>query len=384
MAPRRKKADNQDMPTGLSPVKLRGVVRFRYRYPSGKDFWFPLGTHRMDATEAAKIFNAEYRNPMIGILENNDKYNRTVNYWLPKVIARVKTEEKLSTHVLTLFLRDCERLTEQQGQTYTKSITLETVNDYLDEFTAGKSADVYNRKISFLKKIFSYLIDMSAMTYNWANDKKPRKLELKKRVRLKIEDFQAIHKIAPVFLQVAMEMSVQTTHATLEISRLKYNDCSFFPEPKRIDGVLIYGYLRIHRQKVQTKESSRVEIPITSALKKIISESRNKVISPYLVHRLSRYPKQVGEDCDHPTQVSSKYISRQFSIFRDKAGICSGLDKEVRPTFHEIRALSIHLFTEAGMDPQSRAAHADAKSTKIYQENHVDWVRVPAGELKVL
>ncbi|WP_017445687.1 hypothetical protein [Gayadomonas joobiniege] len=52
-----------------------------------------------------------------------------------------------------------------------------------------------------------------------------------------------------------------------------------------------------------------------------------------------------------------------------------------RPTFHEIRALSIHLYSEAGYDPQARAAHTDSKSTRIYQRGHVDWVEVPAGEV---
>jgi hypothetical protein len=383
MAPRRKKLTNEDMPTGLSPVRLRGVMRLRYRYPSGKDFWFPIGTNRVDAKEAAKLFNAEYRNPMIDMLERGDKYNRTLKYWLPKVINRVKKDESLSNEVLTTFLNDCERLLEQQGDTYTKSITLENVNDFLIEFTAGKSAEVYNRKISFLKKVFSYLVDMSAMAYNYANDKKAKKLEAKKRTRLKLAEFQLIYDAAPGFLKVAMALAMQTTHATLEISRLKYRDCRFLDVPEVLDGVLVYGFLRIHRQKVQTKESSRVEIPITEALKKIVANSRDKLLSPYIVHRLSRYPKLVGEGCDHPTQVSSKYISRQFSKVRDSVGAYSSLGKDERPTFHEIRALSIHLYTEAGLDPQSRAAHADAKSTKIYQENHIEWVRVPAGEIKI-
>ena len=89
------------------------------------------------------------------------------------------------------------------------------------------------------------------------------------------------------------------------------------------------------------------------------------------------------EGCDHPFQFSSKQISREFSNLRDMLGICAELSKEQHPTFHEIRALSIHLFDKAGVDPQSRAAHSDAKSTKIYKENNVEWVRVPAAELKI-
>jgi len=56
---------------------------------------------------------------------------------------------------------------------------------------------------------------------------------------------------------------------------------------------------------------------------------------------------------------------------------------EERPTFHEIRALAAHLFDQQGIDPdpQGRMAHSDAKSTKIYTQNHIDWVIVPHGEI---
>lgn len=371
------------MPTGLSPIKLRGQLRFRYRYPSGKDFWFPVGTNRTDAVEAARIFNAEYRNPTIKMMEQSDRYNRPLTYWLPRVIKRVKSDENLSPQVLKTFLSNCDKLLESHGDTYSKNISLETVNEFVEHHAGDKSIEVQNRKVIFLNKVFDYLVDMSAMEKNFARDKKLRPTAAKKRKRLKLEDFQAIHAEAPPYLKIAMELALQTTHAVLEVSRIKYSHCEMLRSPEVIDGVTVYGYLRIHRQKVQKKESSRVEIPITQALKDIIDSSReDKILSPYLVHRLSA-SRVTPKECDHPTQLTSEYISKAFSKLRDDLGVCKAMPKAERPTFHEIRALSIHLFTEAGYDPQARAAHADAKSTKVYQENHVEWVRVPAGELKI-
>lgn len=383
MAPRRRQAGNEDLPTGLTRVKHRGVTRFRYRYPSGKDFWFPINTSHHDAVEAARIFNAENRNPAIAMLERADKYNRTISYWLPKVIKRVKSDEKLSPQVMKTFLSNCDLLLKSHGSLHSKSISLQTVNEFVDIHAGHKSIEVQNRKVIFLNKIFDYMVDMSAMEKNFARDKKLRPVAAKKRKRLKLEDFQAIHQHAPHFLKVAMELAIQTTHAVLEVSRLKYSHCAMLKAPEVIEGVTVYGYLRIHRQKVQKKESSRVEIPITSALKDIIERSRaDKVLSPYLVHRISA-SKIVPKECTHPTQCSSEYISKAFSTLRDKLGLFDKLDKAERPTFHEIRALSIHMFDKAGYDPQARAAHADAKSTKVYKENHIEWVRVPAGELKI-
>lgn len=53
-----------------------------------------------------------------------------------------------------------------------------------------------------------------------------------------------------------------------------------------------------------------------------------------------------------------------------------------RPTFREIRTLAAHLFDPQGIDPQGRMAHSDAKSTKIYTQNHIDWVVVLHREIR--
>jgi enterobacteria phage integrase len=374
MAPRRRMSKNSDLPTGLTVVKVRGADRFRYRYPSGQAFYFPTGTTRFDAIQATLMFNVDQRSPEKVRMEKADKYNRQLSHWLPIINKRVVSEENLGENAQVQFESDCELLTKHFSKIYSKSINLETVNDFLAIAAAGKSNNVYNRKIGFLRKVFKYMIDEGAMTVNYADMKKPKPKEKKKRTRLKLADFKMMLEAARQdpnlqWLHIAMRLSLQTTHATLEVSRMKYRDVR-------------NGYLRIHRQKVQDKEASRVEIPVTDELQKVIDESR-KLASPYIVQRRGRYASQIGEGCDHPFQVSSKQISRQFSELRDKLGICSNMPKEERPTFHEIRALSIHLYDKAGVDPQSRAAHTDAKSTMVYKENHVEWVRVPAAEIKI-
>jgi hypothetical protein len=375
MAPRRRSIKNSDLPTGLAVKKVRGVDRFRYRYPNGKDFYFPIGTKRVEAIQATLVFNAEQRSPEKLRMQREDKYNQPLSFWLPKIKPRILADKPLGANALQQFNANYDFLNENFGDVYTKMITLETVNDFLALATVGKSNNVYNRKLGFLRKVFKYLVDESAMETNVAEAKLTRPKEVKKRQRLKLDDFkkmlQASASIQRLhWLNIAMRLSIQTTHATLEVSRIKYRDIKD-------------GHIRIHRQKVQHKEASRVEIPITAELQKVIDESR-KLASPYIVQRIGRYRHQLSEGCDHPFQVSSKKISREFSKLRDELGIAANLEKDERPTFHEIRALSIHLFDKAGVDPQARAAHSDAKSTKIYKENHVEWVRVPAAELKIV
>ena len=109
-----------------------------------------------------------------------------------------------------------------------KSVNLSHVNDYLSEFTKGASNEVYNRKITFLKKVFSYIRDMSGMETNPAENKKRKPKQQKQRIRLNLDNFNTILAAAPHWLAIAVKLSIQTTHAVNEISIAKYKDCEWF------------------------------------------------------------------------------------------------------------------------------------------------------------
>ncbi|GAB5379678.1 MAG: site-specific integrase [Aliiglaciecola sp.] len=385
MAPRRKKIENNDLPVGLSTKFVRGEKRFKYRFTNGKEIYFPPETRRFEAIEAAKLFNAEHRNRAINLLENADKYNRPLSYWIPIVKSRVEREESLKKNAWSTFSNDCERLLSFGGTVYSKSLNLDFVTEYMVKYTSGKSVNVYNRKLRFLRKVFSYLLDEGAIKHNYAWDKKTKNdKSKKKRQRLQLEALLKIHSSAEMWLKTAIELALETTQATLEVSRIKYTDCTWFDSPKIQNGLTIYGFVRIHRQKTEHLEASNIEVPITAALRRTIFNSgKDGIESPYIVHRIGRYKAQISENCDHHTQVASTYLSSAFSKLRDELELYSDMPKEARPTFHEVRALAARMFKDGGIDPQERLAHADAKSTKIYTENHVEWTRVIAAELDV-
>jgi hypothetical protein len=383
MSPRRRKQEFAHYPTGLSKVKRKGKSIFRYRFTNQEEFVFPIGTSELDAIGAASEFNKQIRNPAINLLEAADKFNKPLSYWIPIVKKRVKSEEPINKDTLGNFNRDCDRLLDFGGDIYSKSINLEFVNDFLQCYASEKSYNVYNRFLIFLGKVFSYIIDESGMQHNYALDKKKKPKDKKKRQRIQLDALKRIHKHSEFYLQIAIELAMETTHASLEVTRIKYRDFKFWDKPSFEDGYKTYGVLRIKRQKNQKSEASNVEIPISEALNDIYQRSRSdRLVSPYLVHRLGRFPKKIGEGCDHPTQVSSKLLSREFSNKRDQLSEYSNLkDKKARPTFHEIRALSAKLFSDLGIDPQGRMAHSDAETTKIYTHNHVNYTRVPAGQI---
>ncbi|MBE0379225.1 site-specific integrase [Pseudoalteromonas prydzensis] len=121
-------------------------------------------------------------------------------------------------------------------------------------------------------------------------------------------------------------------------------------------------------------------IPINETIKTIIDSSRDRIVSPYVVHRLpKKNSNPTSALVNHITQIVSKNISTEFSKVRDKLGVYNHLKPEERPTYHEIRGLSARLIKAQGWDPQTRMGHSDSKSTKVYTEfgKQVEWVQVP-------
>lgn len=371
---------------------------YRIKLISGK--FRSLGSDRDAAISIAKEYNLIAR-PRVGMkvtdlldTQQGDYPNELpFSEHIPALLKRIIADEQPSADLVKTMENDAQRCILFFAETPGSLITLKHVNDYIARFHAESSANVQNRKVSWLKKLFSYAADESLMPLNPAVNKKMRRVKSKQRHRLKIEWFKAIYDQAPLWLQTAMDLSLQTTHARLEISRIQYSlkkpnskscGCYWFDSPQITPYGNVFGTLYIHRQKIEGKEAAHVAIPIGEELKRIIDRSRDKIVSPYVVHRLpTKRSNGLSKEVNHISQLSPDYISRAFSALRDEVGCCNHLEPAERPTFHEIRALAAHLFDIQGVDPQSRMAHTDAKSTKIYTQNHVEWVEVPFAEIKM-
>ena len=390
MAARPRKREYRSLPDYLFFDKDRGVYKFTLITGSKKN----LGKDRVMAIAIAREYNLRMRPESVPSVDSLIRASggisgeaRPFSEYADRLLERAINDEKPSGDTESVWRNDIVRVREFFSDLFACDIELEHVNGYVQRYHSEASANVQNRKVSFLKKLFSYAVDESLMFDNPAERKKMRRVEGKARRRLTLDNFKIIHAAAPLWLQSAMDLALQTSHARLEVSRIKYNmrkaeegscGCVWYPDPE--NG--IYGILYIHRQKVQHKEASHVAIPIGQVLKDVIERSRDHIASPYVVHRLpEKRSNNSSKEVNHPTQVAPDYLSRAFSKLRDQVGVASNLLENERPTFHEIRALSAYLFEKQGVDPQGRMAHSDAKSTKIYTSNHVDWVMVPHGEI---
>lgn len=385
--PRPRTKKYKDLPEGLYFKNIKGYVFLRVDGTSRS-----LGHDKSRAISMARHYNATFRVDLqISHVVNQHKIKSKLNkspkplsVFFSRLLKRYKEEELPSSETFEHFQNRLKKLNEMLGNRLGVSIVLEDVNQVLQECAEGRSNLVYNDWISFMSKVFDYALDESVMLDNPAKRKKRKPKDKKLRQRLTLEEYKAIRSIAPSWLTVAMDLSLETTHAVNEICSIRYEDIEFLEAPVFEDGLEVFAFLKIHRQKTKAQEASRVVIPVTSSLFKTINESRDEIISPYVVHRWpDRVRQDVSKHCEHLTQINRKYLSRKFSYYRDLAGVKGDIPKEERPTFHEIRGLAIFLYDKAGYNPQSRAAHSDSRSTEIYKKGHEKWVQIQAAEIGI-
>ena len=143
----------------------------------------------------------------------------------------------------------------------------------------------------------------------------------------------------------------------------------------RFDGVQ-EGYLYVVQQKTaKASDAAWIRFKVTEELQAVISRFRDDIVSPYLILRRPERKKQKqAQTKDHWTQVEERYLSRAFKEAREAAGCYKGWKEEEIPGFHEVRALSLHLYQKAGKDGQKITGHSSETMPQNYQEDHAEIV----------
>jgi integrase len=192
----------------------------------------------------------------------------------------------------------------------------------------------------------------------------------RKRERLTVEIYRAIHASAPLWLQNAMDLSLLSLQRREDIVSAQF-------------AHVREGVWRVVPQKTENSSQARLEIVLTPDLQAVTDRCRDQVVSPYLVHRLPEKQKPRGHQAaarSHPTQVLPEQLTREFASIRDRLE----LGGDHPPTFHEIRSLGAALLmSEAGwtkQQVQELLAHQELSTTEIYLEDHdLPWTRVTPG-----
>lgn len=191
----------------------------------------------------------------------------------------------------------------------------------------------------------------------------------RKRQRLTLETFKAIHAKAPAWLKNAMDLSLLTLLRREDVASLRFAD--------ERDG-----HLYVVPAKTEGTTLVKLKIAVTPDLATLLKRGRDNVASPYVVHALPGRllaSQRRAKDRQHHTQLLPEQVTRAFADARDAAG----LGGENAPTFHEVRSLGGALLRDQGWtlaQVQALMGHASEAMTKHYLEGHdAPWSEVTPG-----
>jgi integrase len=361
MAPRPRSRKNKDLPANL--YRANGGASYRYRHPvTGKIFG--MGVDKAKAVAAAKHLNSLLVVPvdLVGTVLGQVTVAQHIKWmktdWVP--------EQEWSTDTLSLFDIRMRDLIKAFGN---KPVDEVTVKDMADMYE-GRTPRVSNQIRQYANHFFRTAIARGLTDSNPAEATLKRK-ERKQRKRLTLEQFMAVRRMAPAWLANAMNLALVTLQRREDIVKMKFSD-------------IRDGHLYVIQEKTKKYDTGYLRIQITPELDKVLKACRDEVASPFVIHRKpERRVRWQGQE--HWTQIKPEMVTRKFKEVSEKVSTIAAMPEPERPSFHEIRALGIKLYKDAGTDPQQLAGHASANMTKNYDSDHdeIRWVEVSAG-LKIV
>lgn len=138
-----------------------------------------LGSDRALAITIAREYNNRMRpetTPSLDSLlresggENGEA--KPFSVYADRLLDRAIIHEKPGSDTVAVWKNDIVRVKDFFSDIYACDIQLEHVNAFLTKYHDTSSANVQNRKVSFLKKLFSYAVDESLMIDNPAERRK--------------------------------------------------------------------------------------------------------------------------------------------------------------------------------------------------------------------
>lgn len=365
---RPRKPANRGLEPNLHPqtkqTRQGPVVYYRYKHPITGEYthWGPIS--RREANAAARVLNdrllpeADLIGQVMGAAGRD--WNRVLDAFearYPKFAqwsARTAREHKTR---IKKYRRD---LGARDFATYPQ----DELSAYINGFTGD--GRVQNRNL--LIHVYRFAVAEGYCAVNLAENTLPPAKAKRQRDRLTLEQFRAIHKQAPKWLQCAMDLSLVTLQSRAEIAAMRQSD---------VKG----GFLYVVRNKTKERtERAYIRIQVTPELQAVIRRCKwLGVPGPWMIRR---HPERRREGVDG--RITVKRLSNAFAEARDATGLFDRVPAKKRPTFHEIRSLGARLKQNAGCPKEAINAllgHTTLKMTDVYLEDgSIKWTdAVPAN-----
>lgn len=362
---------NKDLPTNLYRNKRNGVNYYQYRRPDNHKR-IGLGSDKETAIENANQANAmlmcseDMLDRIIAAEPNMPKRHSTSLFQLVDLYIEERTpKKKWGDATRKNNLGYLKRYQREFGDQSISSITTYFLSQWFKSLT--DNALVKHRTL--LADLFSFAVSEGYRKDNPVTDTQRPVISKadKSRKRLSWDWYMAIYNLADEWVQDAMDLALITSLRRGDIVRLKLADI--------VDGKL----------QVKTKKTGvAIRFPITGQLEAILRRIRSRsLLSPFLIRYAPKTRVRKHLDAkEHWTQVTDDHLTKTFAKLRDKVPEIHALPSAQRPTFHEVRSLSGHLYEARGDDKkviQARYGHTTLKMTEGYLDDHqIKWSEVDA------
>lgn len=358
MSPRPRK---DKLPENLYKERRGGVIHYRYKNPiTGTKTRF--GTDRVEAIKAARQANER----LLGETDLVSRALGTARVTMNRAIAAFKDEylpdRDLAAKTLLEYGRMLDAIERGMGRYLVGHVSVEQCAVFLDALPTVSS----NRHRNVLVQVFKFCMAKGWIDWNPAEATLVKR-EVVLRQRLNLEQYAAIYAKASRPIRDAMDLSLVTLQARLEVSRMGRHDLTRGPQGER--------RLRVTRQKTaKHTPTAFLSIEVTSELAAIIDRCTT-LECPYFVHSEPRRrpPGKDGKRRAPVQALSPEAISRGFQDARDATGLYEGVPPAERPTFHEVRSLGVDRYRKAGWDEadiQALLGHTSGAMTRHYMEGH--------------
>lgn len=360
MTPRPRSKARQGWPANLYPNR----DGFKYRHPVTRKETF-MGRDQAKAFAAAKKLNAM-------LMPGNDLVDRVVGSreTVADAIAVFRRDDiparAWAPKTAEVYESVIRRIQAGMGSRPVEGVTVKDCAEFIRAVTQS------DRARQQFRLVLGWIM-ACAVQEGWI-DANPvlatrRFQNERKRERLTKDDYAAIWAKAEPWLRLAMDLSLVTLLRREDIVSLKFSDVRD-------------GFLWVVPLKTEGSTLVRLKIRVGDRLAGLLTEARDTVLSPFLVHRLpdrARPSDKRAAARQHHTQVMPEQLTRAFQDARTAAGIVGNNP----PSFHEIRSLGGALAREAGWTTeqvQSLMGHASKAMTQHYLEGHdAPWHEVDPG-----
>lgn len=360
MSPAPRKPQNKGLPENLHTHPRGG---FRYWHPIKKAYIY-LSHDRQKAVDAAKAANLHFdlKGRLFDKITDNPAkpIAKFISEYVTKKLPTYGTTEETRKNREYILLRIQKSVL---GEKHVEDISTRELYEYLESLPSDWTRQSYRAQ---LHQLFVWAKQTGLRTDNPATDLgslKPKR----SRERLSLDQFNTIYSHAPHWLQNAMDLGLQTIQRPGDVLAMQFEHLS-----------------TTHLRFIQQKTGKKLQLEIGAPLREVLERCRDRIVSPYIVHRLPQRlrPRELrAKHRTHHTQVLLEQAERAFAVARDDCGLYKG--NKNPPTLHEIRSLGASLYRKAGWQEwkvQMLLGHSEIQMTRHYLKGHeAPWDTVPAG-----